>query len=147
MHFLTSRRILRNTVLAAFGASALALGATRFAPPAYADDFNRFHDHDGGHVFLNFGFFGPPAPVYYPPPPPAYYYPPPVVYAPPPVVYAPPPPAVYAPPPPRAYQQPPSGASVQAQPSCSSGQWRQGDGSVVNGTACQQPDGTWRLTN
>jgi hypothetical protein len=141
MRFLTARKVFRCTVLAAFGASALALGAVHFVPPAFADEFHRFHDHDGGRVFLDFGFFGPPAPVYYPPPPPAYYYPPPVVYAP------PPPPVVYAPAPAAPVQALPPAASVQAQPSCSSGQWRQGDGSIVNGTACLQPDGTWRLTN
>ncbi|HYB09180.1 MAG TPA: hypothetical protein VEJ16_05890 [Alphaproteobacteria bacterium] len=146
MRFLSSRKFLRNSALIALGASALAFAAGRTAPAALADDFHHFHD--GGHVVLDFGFFGPPAPVYVAPPPPAYYYPPPVVYAPPPTVYAPPP-AVYAPPPapPAAVQAPPPGAAVQAQPSCSSGQWRQSDGSIVNGTACLQPDGTWRLTN
>lgn len=68
--------------------------------------------------------------------PPAYYYGPyyaPYAYAPAPVYY-PPPPVYYAPP-------------VMAAPNCSTGRWRQTDGSIVSGIACLQPDGTWRLTN
>ncbi len=71
---------------------------------------------------------------YYGPPPPYYYYPPPY-YAPPPVVVAPP--VTYAP--------APAPAAAQAAPTCNQGQWRQQDGSVVNGVACLQPDGTWKL--
>ncbi|MGH7087306.1 MAG: hypothetical protein ACREFQ_00215 [Stellaceae bacterium] len=81
----------------------------------------------------------PPPPVVYPPPP--YYYapPPPVVYAPPPPVYVPPPPqaAMPAPPPPQAqnetcreYQ---STAIIDGRPQ------------QTYGTACLQPDGTWRI--
>ena len=67
--------------------------------------------------------------------PPVVYAPPPVVYAPPPVVYAPAPaPAAYAPAPAsqncREYQ---STIQVNGQPQQS------------NGTACLQPDGTWRI--
>lgn len=64
-------------------------------------------------------YAGPPA-YYYPP---YYYYPAPVYYAPRPVYYVPAPVA----------------------PNCSSGRWRQADGSIVNGVACLQPDGSWRL--
>jgi len=79
-------------------------------------------------VGLGFPVYAPP--VYYYPPPyyySPYYYPPPVVYAPPPAVYAPPAPV------------------VQSATSCTNGKWRQQDGSVVNGVACLQPDGTWKL--
>lgn len=68
-------------------------------------------------------------------PPPVVYAPPPVYYAPPPVVYAPAPaPAAYAPAPAaqncREYQ---TTIQVNGQPQQS------------YGTACQQPDGTWRI--
>jgi hypothetical protein len=62
--------------------------------------------------------------------PPAYYYGP--YYAPAPVYY-PPPPVIVVPTP-------------AAAPGCRTGLWRQADGSVVNGIACQQADGTWRLS-
>ncbi|HEV2677670.1 MAG TPA: hypothetical protein VGV37_24280 [Aliidongia sp.] len=73
-------------------------------------------------------------PLFYAPPP-VVYAPPPVVYAPPPVVYAPTPaPAAYAPAPAtqtcREYQ---STIQVNGQPQPS------------YGTACLQPDGTWRI--
>jgi len=126
--------IIRLAFLNAYAVFALAAGAAFLAAsPVLADEW---HHHGGGtHVFLGFGFYSPP-PVYYYPPPPVYYYPPPVVYAPPPAVYAPPP-ATYA----------PTTNVVQAQPTCTSGQWRQQDGSIVNGVACQQPNGTWQLSN
>lgn len=50
----------------------------------------------------------------------------------------------YSYPPPASYYPPPAGVT-QAQPNCQSGQWRQQDGSIVSGTACLQPDGTWKL--
>jgi hypothetical protein len=68
--------------------------------------------------------------------PPAYYYGPyyaPTYYAPAPVYY-PPSPVVVVPAP-------------VANASCRSGLWRQSDGSVVNGVACLQANGTWRLAN
>jgi hypothetical protein len=68
--------------------------------------------------------------------PPAYYYGP--YYAP--TYYAPPP--VYYPPPPVVVMPAPVAAA-----SCRSGLWRQSDGSVVNGVACLQTNGTWRLAN
>ena len=66
--------------------------------------------------------------------PPAYYYGPyygPYYYAPAPVYYLPPPVYYYAP--------------TVAVPNCSSGRWRQADGSIVSGVACLQPNGTWKL--
>lgn len=70
------------------------------------------------HLFVPL-YAGPPA-YYYPPA----YYPAPVYYYPPPVYYAPAP---------------------AAAPSCSTGRWRQFDGSIVYGTACLQPNGAWKL--
>jgi len=43
------------------------------------------------------------------------------------------------------YYDPPPAGVTQDQPNCQSGQWRLQDGSVVSGTACLQPDGTWRM--
>jgi hypothetical protein len=74
------------------------------------------------------------------------YYPPPVIYAPPPAYYVPPPPVVYAPPPAPAYYAPPAAAPAGQQ--CREYQ----STAVINGqpqptvgTACLQPDGTWRI--
>jgi len=113
-------------------ASVLALGAclVAAAPSAQA------------RVFVGFGI-GLPGPVYYPPPP--------VVYAPPPVVYAPPPVAYVAPPPPAAAPGPAPGAA----PTASAGECREyqtqtmidGRPQPSHGTACLQPDGTWRIVN
>ncbi len=47
-------------------------------------------------------------------------------------------------PPPATYYPPPAGVT-QSQSNCQSGQWRQQDGSIVSGTACLQPDGTWKM--
>jgi hypothetical protein len=66
-------------------------------------------------------------------PPPVVYAPPPVVYAPPPVVYAPAP-AAYAPAP-AAQNCRPYQSTIQVN----------GQSQPINGTACQQPDGTWRI--
>jgi hypothetical protein len=33
------------------------------------------------------------------------------------------------------------------QQSCSSGQWRREDGSIVNGVACIQPDASWQMSH
>ena len=110
----------------------------------------------GGGVGVTFGFGGGPyyghhrPPVYYGPPPPVYYRGP--IYAPPPVYYAPPvyaaPPVYYAPP---AYSEPAPRYAPQLQrENCREYQ----STGVVNGavaqtygTACQQPDGTWRIVN
>lgn len=130
--------------------AGLALGATALtAAPASA------HGHVSVGIGIGFpvygpgwGYYGPYRPYYRP------YYAPPVVYAPPPVVYAAPP-VVYAPQP--AYYQEP----VQAVPTspvyrASTGQYCREyqstvrvDGHYENsyGTACQQPDGSWRIAN
>ena len=106
-----------KTVLLAAGAVAI-LSSSLAAAPAEA------------RTFVSFGvglpFFAPPPVVYAPPP---------VVYAPPPVGYAPASaPAAYAPAPAsqtcREYQ---STIQVNGQPQQS------------YGTACLQPDGTWRI--
>jgi hypothetical protein len=92
-----------------------------------------------GFVSLGFGFplvAGPPA-YYYPPPPPAYYYPPPAYY--------PPPPAYSGYP-----ASPPMASAAPAQPggTCREYQTTTMIGGVPQrayGTACLQPDGTWRI--
>jgi len=94
--------------------------------------------------FVGFGFnLG--VPVFPPPPP--------IVYAPPPVYYVPPPPVVYSPPPPTAYAVPPGPAGA---PAATSGQYcrEYQSTTVINGTpqpmygtACLQPDGSWRIVN
>jgi hypothetical protein len=83
------------------------------------------------HTFFSFNvgiplYAGPPAYYYGPYYAPTYYAPAPVYYPPPPVVVVPFP---------------------AAAASCRSGLWRQSDGSVVNGVACLQTNGTWRLSN
>ena len=45
---------------------------------------------------------------------------------------------------PAFYYPPPAGESGY-QPNCQSGPWRRQDGSIISGTACLQPDGTWRM--
>jgi len=119
MRFFAARTIFGNAVKGTLCVALIGAGISLFAAPAKAWRCWGC----GPHVVVGLGFYAPP--------------PPPVYYAPPPVYYAPPPPVYYTPPP----------AVVQAVPSgsCTSGQWRQQDGSIVNGVACQQPDGTWRL--
>ena len=46
-------------------------------------------------------------------------------------------------PPPVTYDPPPEGVT-QFQLQCRRGYWRLRDGSTVSGSACLQPDGTWR---
>lgn len=103
----------------------------------------------GGGVGVTFGFGGYPQPYYghHRHGPPVYYRPPPVYYAPPPV-YVTPPPVYYAP---RVYVEP---APVYAPPPPRGNCREYQSTAVVNGsvvptygTACQQPDGTWRLIN
>jgi hypothetical protein len=131
------------------GAVALALGAAVLAPTS-AD----------ARVFFRVGvgvpFFAPYYAPYYAP---YSYYAPPVYYAPPPTYYVPPAaPAAYAPPPPPpSYSDPQAGvAPPAASPSASNGQQcRQystttvidGTPQEAVGTACLQPDGTWRIVN
>jgi hypothetical protein len=85
-----------------------------------------------GGVFFGFDFAGPPA----------YYYPPPYYYAPPPpVVYAPPP--VYGAPPAPVYQSG-NGQTCREYQTTVMVDGRPQPG---YGTACLQPDGTWRMIN
>ena len=76
-------------------------------------------------------------------PGPAYYYPPPVVAYPPPapIYYAPPP--AYAPP---AYAAPPAAPQGECREYTSTTTIA-GQPQNVVGTACRQPDGTWRIVN
>ena len=127
----TGRRAAIGALVLAGTAAVLALG---FAGAAQA--------HGRGSrasVYFSFG-----APYYYYPPPRYYYPPPPVVYAPPPpVVYAPPPPVVYAPPAPIS-----APALSVAQEHCREYQAPAvvgGEPGNTYGTACLQPDGTWRI--
>ncbi len=77
--------------------------------------------HSRSHVFLGFHF----GPWLYGPP--AYAYPPPVVYYPPPVY---------------AYPAP----AIVTTPECRVIEGRgETTGNIYRGTACRQPDGTWRV--
>ena len=111
-----------------------------------------------GPIFPGYGYYQPYR--YYAPPPPVvqYYAPPPVVYAPPP----PPPPVVqyYNPPPVAQYYNPPP-APIGVDPagpvyySRSGQQCREfqsramigGRPQPIYGTACLQPDGSWRIVD
>jgi hypothetical protein len=73
---------------------------------------------------------------------PLFYAPPPVVYAPPPVAYAPPP-VVYTPAP-TAYTPAPAPANQTCREYQSTIQVN-GQPQPSYGTACLQPDGTWRI--
>ena len=135
---------------AGFVPTTIALCVSLWIAPAAA----------GGGVGFTFGFSSAPAPYhsYYHPRPAPYYAPPPVyyrgpVYAPPPV-YVTPPPVYYAPP---VYVEP---APIYAAPPYPPAQTPRGNcreyqsTAIINGvaaptfgTACQQPDGTWRLIN
>ncbi|MBY0458639.1 MAG: hypothetical protein K2V38_14970, partial [Gemmataceae bacterium] len=85
---------------------------------------------------LGFPLFAYAPPVYYPPPP-VYYYPP-------------PPPVAYVPPPPPGLSATPAGPAYVS-PSGSYCREFQSSGVVAGrmeqlyGTACQQPDGSWRV--
>jgi hypothetical protein len=139
--------IMNRLVLAA---AAVFLGVVCAAAPAQADRGGR---HDGGGLLLGFGL-GLACCGYAPYYSPSYYgYP--DYYAPPPtVVYTTPPPVTYVAPP--AYYAPsaPYVASTQASPvfvdrqgrTCRSFQTSI-DGAPVHGTACLQPDGTWRTVD
>lgn len=140
-----TRRHLRWT--AAF--CGILLGATALAPGRAEARV---------HVFVG-GFFGPPA-YYYPPYPPYYYYPPAYYppayyYPPPPVVYAPTPAYASPPPPPPAATAPPkplqpgSSSRKSSEKNCRQFDRTAPDGSAQpgRGTACQQPDGSWKIVN
>lgn len=112
----------------------------------------------GGGAGVTFGFGGGPyyghhhrpPPFYYGPPPPVYYRGP--VYVPPPVYVAPPvyvvPRTYYAP---QTFYERAPDVAPQAQRGLCREYQSTGvvNGSVVPtyGTACQQPDGTWRIIN
>jgi len=111
----------------ALGAALAVAAVTAALAPAPAE----------ARGFVSFGVGVPLGPAYYPPPPAYYYYPPPAYYAPPPVAYAPPPPVAAAPVEPtgqhcREYQ---ATSTIDGRPQ------------QTYGTACQQPDGTWRIVN
>jgi hypothetical protein len=94
-----------------------------------------------GSVGFGFGFGVPLAG------PPAYYYPPPVYYPPPAYYY--PPPAYYYPPP-VADATPPSTVGDQASQDQTCREYQatttiDGRPQASYGTACLQPDGTWRI--
>ncbi|PWC39013.1 hypothetical protein [Azospirillum sp. TSO35-2] len=129
---------------------AIALGAVMLATVAAAGVSALPAQARGASVSIGVGI-GPvfPAFGYYHPY--RYYAPPPVVmYAPPPpVVYAPPPEVVYAPPPMAADPAGPVYLSRSGQ-QCREYQSRATVGGrmqSVYGTACLQPDGTWRIVN
>jgi len=89
---------------------------------------------------------------YYPPPPPPYYPPPAYYPAPPPAYYPPPPPVYYAPPPPPPVYYSPAPATDPGAPyrtdTCREYQSTtqiNGRPQQVYGTACRQPDGSWRV--
>ncbi|MGE5537515.1 MAG: hypothetical protein ACM30I_02785 [Gemmatimonas sp.] len=85
-----------------------------------------------------------------------------VVVSPPPVYYAPPPPVYYVPPPP-VYYAPPPVVSPMVDATPASAPYRTSDGRYCReyttttvvagvprssyGTACLQPDGSWRIVN
>jgi hypothetical protein len=74
--------------------------------------------------------------------------PPPVVYAPPPAYYPPPPPPVVYYPPPPVYSAPPAVAPMASGRQCreyESTAMINGQPQQMVGTACLQPDGTWRI--
>ncbi len=109
------------------GSFAVLLVALSAAAPAEAH---------GRRSSVFFGFN-----AYYPP---HYYYPPPYYYAPAPVYYVPAP-AYYPPPGATVPVQPP-----QPQPYCREYQGNatiDGTNQPFYGTACRQPDGTWRIVN
>ncbi|HUK59385.1 MAG TPA: hypothetical protein VLV50_09160 [Stellaceae bacterium] len=106
-----------------------AVGATLAPAPASA------------RVVVGFGFG---LPVYAPPP--RIYYPPaPVYYVPP-----PPPPAYYYAPAPAAAVAPPASAPAPSSADCrpyNSTTVIDGTPQQITGTACRQPDGSWRIVN
>lgn len=88
-----------------------------------------------GFVSIGIGVPLVPGPAYYYPPPPVVAYPPPA-----PVYYAPAP--VYAPPPAAAYAAPQGECREYTSTTTIAGQPQN-----MVGTACRQPDGTWRIVN
>ena len=133
-------------------AALATLALLTLAAPVQAREHGGERGGDHVHVFLGFNCCG-----YYPPGwgyygYPSYYYvaPPPVVYVPPPVTYAEPAPVYYAPPPQAsipADQASPTYMNEQGR-TCREYQSNAMIGGAVRptyGTACLQPDGTWRI--
>lgn len=124
---------------------------------SYSSGYSRSGPHwDRHHHPHRYHRHGPPPRIVYHAPPRHYYRPAPrVIYTQPPVIYAPPPTVVYADPPPVVYAPPvvannvlPGGPLQAPAPYCREYQ----SSSVVGGrqvysygTACQQPDGSWRI--
>ncbi|MGB9153827.1 MAG: hypothetical protein WCD70_12170 [Alphaproteobacteria bacterium] len=125
------------------------LGVASVAAPAHAD--RGFYRGGGGGFLLGLGVgalccgYAPYYSPYYYSGYPGYYYPPAVVYSPPPVTYIQPP---------ATYYVPPASAAVDASQSSADFVDKKGrtcrnfqtsvNGAAVSGTACLQPDGTWR---
>lgn len=114
---------MRNGVIRVIAAVAVVAACAAFAPaPASA------------RVVVGFRFGAPlfaPVPAYYPPPP---------------VYYAPPPPVYYVPPPADEPAPVPAAASRQCR-EYSTTTVIAGAPQEVYGTACLQPDGTWRIVH
>lgn len=124
-------------------AAALGLAAFGAVAPASA------HSHVSVGIGLGFPVFAGPGWGYYDP----YYYRP--YYAPPPVVYAAPPPVVYEPAP-VYYERPLQAVPTSPVYRASNGQYCREYQTTIRvgghyedsyGTACQQPDGSWRVAN
>ncbi|MDX2027071.1 MAG: hypothetical protein SFW62_00365 [Alphaproteobacteria bacterium] len=131
---------MKKLILAAVLTTLAALPAM----PAAARPHHHHHGHGGGGVSFSFGFSNYyPRPYYgYP-----YYAPPPVVYATPPVVYAPPTAITYEPAPMPADQTSPTYTDDEGR-NCREFQSTaiiDGDEQPTYGTACLQPDGSWRV--
>ncbi|HEY4134679.1 MAG TPA: hypothetical protein VGO34_05640 [Alphaproteobacteria bacterium] len=137
-----------------FAVVALAIaGAACLSPqPAKADGFSfsystGYYGHGHGRPYYHRPYYAP-RPVYYGYGPRVIYRAPPVVYAAPPtVVYADPPPVIAAPPV-IASSVLPGGPLQQPAPYCREYQTTTtvgGQRTASYGTACQQPDGSWRI--
>jgi len=139
-----SRGLVAAFVLALAGAASLAT-----AQPAKADNFSFGYSSGGYYGRPGPGwdhgrhYHRPPPRVVYYAPPPRYYQPPPrVIYAPPPtVVYADPPQVIYAPPVVANNVKPSNQYCREYQSTTIVG----GQKIASYGTACQQPDGSWRI--
>jgi hypothetical protein len=97
-----------------------------------------------GYFSFGLGFYPPPPPVVYAPPPVYYVPPPPVAYPPPPYYAAP---TTYAPvaAPPATYAPPAAAPAAQECREYQSTAVIDGQPQQTVGTACRQPDGTWRI--
>jgi hypothetical protein len=116
------------------GGLLLAAAATTALAPAPAE----------ARGFVSFGIGVPVGPAYYPAPA---YYPPAYYYAPPPAYYYPPPPVAYTAPPPPVAAPAPVVSNGEHCREYQSSSTIDGRPQQTYGTACQQPDGTWRIIN